>query len=103
MKWVLSIGLDMVIYPEGTRNRIDKPLTTFHDGAFKLAVETKKPVVPCLIFNTKKVLPANKFFYMLPHKIEMHFLQPVQSIDVSSKELKEKVFTTMWDYYSENN
>ena len=103
MKWVLSIGLDMVIYPEGTRNRTDKPLTTFHDGAFRLAVDTKKPVVPCLIFNTKKVLPVNKFFYMLPHKIEMHFLQPVQSTDISSKELKEKVFAIMWDYYSNNN
>lgn len=103
MKWVLSIGLDMVIYPEGTRNRTNNPLTTFHDGAFRLAVDTKKPVVPCLIFNTKKILPANKFFYMLPHKIKMHFLPPVESINISSKELKEKVFKQMWDYYIKEN
>ncbi len=37
MKAVLRIGLDMVIYPEGTRNKSDDPLKPFHDGAFRLA------------------------------------------------------------------
>jgi len=103
MKHVLSIGLDMVIYPEGSRNKTNKPLTAFHDGAFRLAVDTKKPVVPTLIFNTRKVLPVHKIFYMLPHKLEMHFLEPVKSINLSSKELKEKVFKQMWNYYEANN
>jgi 1-acyl-sn-glycerol-3-phosphate acyltransferase len=102
MKKVLQTGLDMVIYPEGTRNRTDKPLKEFYDGAFRLAVDTKKPVIPTVVFNTKKVLPVHKTFYMLPHKLEMHFLPPVDSDDLSSKELKEKVFKTMWDYYEAN-
>jgi 1-acyl-sn-glycerol-3-phosphate acyltransferase len=103
MKHVLNTGLDMVIYPEGTRNKTNKPLTAFHDGAFRLAVDTKKPVVPALIFNTRKVLPVHKTFFMLPHKLEMHFLAPVESADLSSKELREKVFKLMWDYYEANN
>ena len=103
MKRTLNTGLDMVIYPEGTRNRTDKPLTAFHDGAFRLAVDAKKPVVPALIFNTRKVLPVHKTFYMLPHKLEMHFLAPVKSANLSSKELREKVFKLMWDYYEANN
>ena len=102
MKRVLNKGLDMVIYPEGTRNRTDDPLKTFYDGAFRLAVNTKKPIVPTLVFNTKKVLPVHKIFYMLPHKLEMHFLLPVESTDISIKELKEKVFKIMWDYYEAN-
>ncbi|HEY2728013.1 MAG TPA: lysophospholipid acyltransferase family protein, partial [Parafilimonas sp.] len=102
MKHVLSIGLDMVIYPEGTRNRSNNPLKTFYDGAFRLATDTKKPIVPTLVFNTRKVLPANKTFYMIPHKLEMHFLPPVESINISAKELKEKVFKIMWDYYEAN-
>ena len=102
MKDVLNTGLDMVIYPEGTRNRTDEPLKRFYDGAFRLAAETKKPIIPTLVFNTKKVLPVHKFFYMLPHKLEMHFLQPVEE-DISAKELKEKVFKLMWDYYETNN
>lgn len=99
MKRVLNQGIDMVIYPEGTRNRTDKPLKAFYDGAFRLAVDTKKPIVPTLVFNTRKVLPANKTFYLIPHHLEMHFLPPIESTDISAKELKEKVFKIMWDYY----
>ena len=102
MKRILSYGLDMVIYPEGTRNRTDKPLKTFYDGAFRLAVDTGKPIVPALVFNTKKVLPVTKKFFMWPHRLEMHFLPPVQSNGLTSKQLREKVFTIMWDYFKSN-
>jgi len=103
MKKVLAIGLDMVIYPEGTRNKTNKPLKDFYDGAFRLAADTKKPVIPTLIFNTRKVLPANKPFFMMPHRLKMHFLPPVASNDCTARELKEKVFRKMWDYYEANN
>ncbi|WP_235921149.1 lysophospholipid acyltransferase family protein [Foetidibacter luteolus] len=103
MKRVLALGLDMVIYPEGTRNRSGKPLKEFYDGAFRLAVDSKRKIMPTLIFNTRKVLPASKPFFMLPHKLQMHFLPPVEVEGLSSKELKEKVFKLMWDYYEANS
>ncbi len=103
MKRMLGYGLDMVIYPEGTRNRTDKPLKSFYDGAFRLATDTKKPIMPTLVFNTKKILPVHKSFYMLPHKLEMHFLPPVETDNISAKDLKEKVFKIMWDYYAANS
>lgn len=99
MKKTLAQGLHMVIYPEGTRNRTQDPLKPFYDGAFNLAVETKKDVMPAVIFNTRKILPADKAFYLMPHRIEMHFLPPVSSKNISAKELKEKIFKMMWDYY----
>ena len=102
MKKTLAKGLHMVIYPEGTRNKTTDPLKSFYDGAFNLAVDTKKEVIPTLIFNTKKILPAGKPFYLSPHRIEMHFLPPVSVENISKKELKEKVFKLMWDYYKEN-
>jgi len=58
--------------------------------------------VPTLVFNTKKVLPVHKTFYMLPHPLEMHFLPAVEATDISVKDLKEKVFKIMWDYYEAN-
>ncbi len=103
MKAVLRQGLDMVIYPEGTRNKTDKPLGTFHDGAFRLAIGSNKPVLPAVIFNTRKVLPAAKPFFMLPHKLYMHFLPPVPPDGLSVTELKEKVFKIMWNYYEEKS
>jgi 1-acyl-sn-glycerol-3-phosphate acyltransferase len=99
MKQTLSQRIHMVIYPEGTRNRTNDPLKSFHDGAFRLALATKKEIIPTVVFNTKKVLPVNKPFYLRPHKLEMHFLPPVSPEGISSKELKEKVFKIMWDYY----
>lgn len=102
MKKTLAKGLHMVIYPEGTRNKTTDPLKSFYDGAFNLAVDTKKEVMPTLIFNTKKILPAGKPFYLSPHSIEMHFLPPVSVENITKKELKEKVFKLMWDYYKEN-
>jgi len=102
MKRMLAIGLDMLIYPEGTRNRTGDPLKSFYDGAFRLAVDTRKPVLPVILLHTKKVLPAHIFFYLMPHRLEMHFLPPVSSEGKSAVELKEELFTIMWNYYQEH-
>ncbi|MCK9403330.1 MAG: 1-acyl-sn-glycerol-3-phosphate acyltransferase [Chitinophagaceae bacterium] len=101
MKCMLALGLDMLIYPEGTRNRTNNPLKSFYDGAFRLAVDTKKPILPVILFHTKKVLPAHKFFYLFPHTLDMHFLPAVSSTDISADDLKEKLFRLMWDHYAQ--
>lgn len=92
----------MCIYPEGTRNRTGQPLKKFYDGAFKLATDTGNAVIPTLIFNTGKALPVNKFFYLLPHTLEIHFLAPIESKGKQSDALKDEVFQTMWNYYDAN-
>ena len=93
----------MTIYPEGTRNKTDQPLKEFHDGAFRLAYDTRKSIIPAVIFNTKKALPQDKTFYFWPVKLKMHFLEaiPVGEND-TAQSLKEKAFRVMWDYYTAN-
>ena len=98
MKEVLSMGLHMCIYPEGTRNKSSEPLQRFHDGAFKLAVETQKAIIPSLIFYTNIVLPR-KTFYVWPHRVEMHFLPPVPVHNKSVQQVKEEVSSIMRTYY----
>ena len=98
MKDVLYMGLHMCIYPEGTRNKTEKPLKEFKDGAFRLAVETGKPIMPAVIFNTDKVLSSKKFFFFMPGKIEMHFLPPVETTGLQVedvKHLREIIFHQM--------
>lgn len=102
MKEVLQLGLHMCIYPEGTRNKTTEPLQRFHDGAFRLAVETGKAIIPSLLFNTKEVLPPNKNFYFWPHSVAMHFLPPVPSVGKTVQELKEECFDIMKDYYEKH-
>jgi 1-acyl-sn-glycerol-3-phosphate acyltransferase len=100
MKNVLNLGMHMCIYPEGTRNKTDLPLALFHDGAFRLAVETGTAIVPALLFNTKKILPPGKSFYFWPAKMEIHFLPaiPVHPGD-NYETLKENVYQLMSRYY----
>lgn len=102
MKAVLSMGMDMVLYPEGTRNKTNQPLKKFHNGAFKLAVDTQHEILPAILLNTKKILPADKFFYLMPHTIELHFLKPTSPSGFSAEELKNKIFEEMWNYYEAN-
>lgn len=102
MKATLASKMHMCIFPEGTRNRTNEPLKIFYDGAFKLATETQTPIVPSLLFNTKKALPNNHFFYLLPHQLELHFLDPIYPQNYTTAELKEIVFKKMWDYYVAN-
>ena len=92
MKNVLAMGLHMCIYPEGTRNRTAEPVKAFHNGAFRLAAETDTPIIAGLIFNSRKVLPAGKFFYAMPHPLEIHFLAPIPPQPGESAEaLKQRV------------
>lgn len=97
MKKVLGLGMHMCIYPEGTRNKTDLPLKTFHDGAFKLSFESGKKIIPAIIRGTDKMLPHDQVFYFRPGRLEMKFLSPMDPADYNSpQELKESVFKRMW-------
>jgi 1-acyl-sn-glycerol-3-phosphate acyltransferase len=103
MKKVLEMGLHMCIYPEGTRNLTSEPLKSFHDGAFRLAMDTGKALIPGIIFNTRKAVPTHKAFYLAPHRLELHFLPPVPVTPTDTTEsLKVKVKKIMEEYYVAN-
>jgi 1-acyl-sn-glycerol-3-phosphate acyltransferase len=100
MKEVLNLGLHMCIYPEGTRNKTDQPLKSFHDGAFRLAVDTGMPIIPGLIFNSRLAMPLHKTFYLRPVPLALHFLEPVPIAETDTVgSLKEKLFEIMKNYY----
>ena len=103
MKRVLDSGLDMLIYPEGTRNKTSEPLKSFYDGAFKLAVDTQKPIIPVVILNTKKILPAYPIMCFKPGKIQMDILAPINSQGHTVKSLKQLAFDTMSAHYKLHN
>lgn len=103
MKKVLAMGLHMCIYPEGTRNKSDQPIKAFHDGAFRLAIDTGKAVVPGIIFHTRGVLPADKPFFLMPHRLGFHFLPPIPVEPGDTVEsLKSRTHAVMTAYYVAN-
>ncbi len=99
MKKVLAAGMHMCIYPEGARNRTAEPIKPFYDGAFRLALAAKKDIIPCVITGTKKAMPINKKFFLLPVKLKMQFLPAETSTGKTVTELKEKVYNEMLKVY----
>ena len=103
MKASLKKGFHMCIFPEGTRNKTDKPIAKFQDGAFKLSRDTKTPIIPCVILGSGKACPIHETFFLLPARLEMHFLPPIDPEDMTIEALKEKVYNTMVDFYVKHN
>lgn len=103
MKTALVKGMHMCLYPEGTRNRSGEPLKPFYDGAFKLAVDTQKKIIPCVILGTNKAMPINKPFYLFPTRLQMIFLPAVSSTGTDVKALKENVFLLMKETFVKGN
>jgi 1-acyl-sn-glycerol-3-phosphate acyltransferase len=99
MKEVLAQGLHMCIYPEGTRNKTREPLQRFHDGAFRLAVDMQKPIIPALIFNSAKAMPRKPPFFFWPTRIEMHFLPAIPVAGKTVQQVKDEAFEVMQAYY----
>jgi len=106
MQEMLDLGLHLCLYPEGTRNKTQKPLQQFYDGAFIAAIRAQKPIIPALIFNTKKIYPATKTpFWATPMPIHIHFLEPISTEGLTlsnTVELKERVHKLMEEYYVTN-
>jgi 1-acyl-sn-glycerol-3-phosphate acyltransferase len=103
MKEVLDMGLHMCIYPEGTRNMSSEPIKPFHDGAFRLAVTTRKPIIPMIIFNSRKANPPDKVFFLMPARLSMYFLPEVEVTACETVELlKARVFAQMKDFIIKN-
>jgi 1-acyl-sn-glycerol-3-phosphate acyltransferase len=106
MQQMLNLGLHLCLYPEGTRNKTDKPLQNFYDGAFITAIRSQKPIIPALIFNTKRIYPATKSkFWATPMPIYIHFLEPVSTEGLTLNDtaaLKERIHQMMESYYVAN-
>ncbi|SCC38315.1 1-acyl-sn-glycerol-3-phosphate acyltransferase [Chitinophaga costaii] len=101
MKEALHQGIHILLYPEGTRNRTDKPIKPFYDGAFSLAIDTQLPLLPSVLFHTRNILPAGGF-YAWPHAVEYHFLPPIDTKGMTRDDipaLKERVFNIMLAHY----
>jgi len=59
----LRDGYSILMFPEGTIWNKTPLLKPFKNGAFKLAIENKVPIIPVTFYNNYKVLPDEKFEY----------------------------------------
>lgn len=99
MMAALKEGISMLIFPEGTTNESEAPLRGFHNGAFKIAIETQTPIHPVLYLDCKQRLPHDKgFFSLTPGRCRIVYMQPVPVTGLTIDDiptLKQQVFDLM--------
>jgi 1-acyl-sn-glycerol-3-phosphate acyltransferase len=98
LKSIISKGISVLVFPEGTFNMTNKPLKEFYDGAFRLAIETQTPVKPVLFLDTYDRMNYKSILSLTPGKCRIIYLEEIQVDglminDVQS--LKQKVYGIM--------
>lgn len=81
---VLKRGLNMVIFPEGTRSR-DGRMLPFKKGPFYLALDSGVPVVPVSMVNTFRIWPKGHF-YIKPLTARVIFHEPLDPQDFATRD-----------------
>lgn len=89
-KVVMEKGINITIFPEGTRS-LDGKLLPFKKGPFHLALETGMPVLPMTIHGSETLWPK-KTFKINQGKVTLVFHPPIWPKDCASREeLMDKV------------
>ena len=80
----LRSGLNITVFPEGTRSP-DGNLLPFKKGAFFLAAATLAPMVPVVLRGTRQMMPRGSL-KLLPGEAVVRFLPAIRPADFASKE-----------------
>jgi 1-acyl-sn-glycerol-3-phosphate acyltransferase len=72
----LAQGSSIMMFPEGTRSP-DGRMRSFKTGAFELALECKRPILPIVLRGTSDALPKRGFVLQGRHPIRVTVLDPM--------------------------
>ena len=72
----LAAGNSIMVFPEGTRSP-DGRLRRFKTGAFELAKDSRKPILPIVVTGTSDALPKRGFVLRGRHPIRLKVLDPI--------------------------
>jgi 1-acyl-sn-glycerol-3-phosphate acyltransferase len=98
LKSEIKNGQSILIFPEGTMNKTQQPLSEFYDGAFRIAIETQTPLMPFVMINNRTLLPRVNPFKAHPGLLTTVFITPVDVKGLTQDDLpmlKQKVYDLM--------
>jgi 1-acyl-sn-glycerol-3-phosphate acyltransferase len=76
-KWLRS-GVSVLFFPEGTRSD-NLELGEFQNGAFKLAIKEKVPVLPILLQGTRDAIPKGSWRFTTKISCLVKVLPPIDT------------------------
>ncbi len=96
---VLDEGKSLVMFPEGGIRSADPPtMAPFRNGAFKLAIEKKVPIIPVTFPHNWKIQPGNHKMLMYPQRPRVIFHEAIDTKDMQVEDadrLRDRVFQTI--------
>ena len=98
LKSLISKGISVLVFPEGTFNMTTQPLKEFYDGAFRVAIETQTPIKPVLFLDAYRRMPYENIFSMSPGRNRIVYLDeiPVSSYTLKDVgQLRDEVYSIM--------
>lgn len=102
---ILTNGVSILVFAEGTQNRTKEILQPFKDGAFRIAVDTQLPIVPLVVVGAGALMaPAG--LTIKPGRIKVIVGEPIPVVGLTTDDtqaLKQQVFDTMVEIYKKNS
>src|SRR5437763_391248 len=97
-KEVLDSGVNIIVFPEGTRSP-DGKLLPFKKGPFHMAIESGVSVIPMTIFGTEKMMPK-KTWKIKSGPATLVFHPPMKPADFADREefmaaVREKIASVL--------
>jgi 1-acyl-sn-glycerol-3-phosphate acyltransferase len=84
----LAAGNSIMMFPEGTRSLTGK-LRGFKTGAFDLAKDAKRPLLPIVVHGTASALPKRGVIIKGRHRIVIEVLDPITYTTFAEEEAED--------------
>ncbi len=97
LKAALREGISILIFAEGTQNRTKEILQPFHDGAFRVAVDTQEPILPMVVVGAGRLMPPGTI-NLKPGLIRIYVAPEISTVGLIARdvpELKARTFEVM--------
>jgi len=90
----LRKDMSVLFFPEGTRSETDE-MNVFQNGAFKLAIKEKKPILPIRLKGTRETIPKGSWIFRSTVKASLTVLPAIETSQLSPGDfalLRDEVF-----------
>ncbi len=77
--WLRS-GISILFFPEGTRSETTE-MGDFRNGAFKLAIKERVPILPILFEGTGTAIPRGSWIFTTKTSATLKILPPIETTD----------------------
>lgn len=99
----LSEGTSVLVFPEGTfPDKTKVTLMRFKDGAFRMAIENKVPIVPMTVLNADRALLDDGKWLIRPGRVTVIFHDPIDTSEMTledapalKKRIREWIYNTL--------